>query len=195
MAENKEQEKDKKSESKSEANKSSGIDDDKAKSFFKYIIIFLLFALFLTILIKSCSRYKERKKEATTPSALIPAEAPPPKKEPPSSAYNYYPKTKPTPLPKRADCESTQPLRYLYFSPTTYLSRGDRDDFFNNDVERLQEFLNALGYRVHVDGIFGKETEEALKRFQRDYGLPADGILGPKTVRLINRIAAQRFSS
>ena len=32
-----------------------------------------------------------------------------------------------------------------------------------------------------ADGIFGKNTEAALVRFQRDHGLAADGICGPLT--------------
>jgi len=43
------------------------------------------------------------------------------------------------------------------------------------DVRKLQEIL-------FVDGIFGKVTEDAVKRFQRDNGfLIADGIVGPDT--------------
>ena len=45
------------------------------------------------------------------------------------------------------------------------------------------ELLNK-GYdlgRWGADGNFGSATEEAVKRFQRDNGLTADGIIGPKT--------------
>lgn len=35
--------------------------------------------------------------------------------------------------------------------------------------------------RLKPDGRFGRKTEEALIRFQREAGLPADGIIGPKT--------------
>ena len=32
-----------------------------------------------------------------------------------------------------------------------------------------------------VDGVFGSETEEAVKKAQKENGLPADGIVGPYT--------------
>lgn len=48
-------------------------------------------------------------------------------------------------------------------------------------VSALQQALSALGYPLRVDGHFGEDTETALKAFQRDHGLPADGIAGPMT--------------
>ena len=49
-------------------------------------------------------------------------------------------------------------------------------------VEPLQEGLSILGYyQGEIDGIFGSNTEEALKKFQRDSGLADDGIAGMRT--------------
>ena len=46
----------------------------------------------------------------------------------------------------------------------------------------MQERLNALGYNCSaVDGINGPKTQAAIKAFQRNHGLVADGIVGPKT--------------
>ncbi|MBR0514372.1 MAG: peptidoglycan-binding protein [Clostridia bacterium] len=53
-----------------------------------------------------------------------------------------------------------------------------------NAVRDLQEELIRRGYDCGfsgADGIFGKNTEAALKRFQQDHGLAADGICGPLT--------------
>lgn len=44
------------------------------------------------------------------------------------------------------------------------------------EVKELQEFLD-----IQADGIFGKGTETAVKRWQSDNGLVADGIVGPAT--------------
>lgn len=44
------------------------------------------------------------------------------------------------------------------------------------DIEMLQEHLNTLGYDVGAaDGLAGSRTRAALKAFQLDRGLPADG--------------------
>ena len=50
----------------------------------------------------------------------------------------------------------------------------------------LQDALNALGYSTRtLDGIFGANTENALKAFQRAVGLTADGICGCNSWRKI----------
>jgi peptidoglycan hydrolase-like protein with peptidoglycan-binding domain len=48
-------------------------------------------------------------------------------------------------------------------------------------VRPLQQLLQARGYNVAVDGIFGPITEGAVKDFQQSKGLSADGIVGPQT--------------
>lgn len=57
-------------------------------------------------------------------------------------------------------------------------------------VRRLQKALHALGYATAVDGIFGPQTEEMVRRFQRDQGLDADGIFGPETMERMGGAAA-----
>jgi peptidoglycan hydrolase-like protein with peptidoglycan-binding domain len=44
------------------------------------------------------------------------------------------------------------------------------------DVRYLQKLLGMT-----VDGVFGRATEEAVKKAQKENGLPADGIVGPYT--------------
>jgi N-acetylmuramoyl-L-alanine amidase len=69
-------------------------------------------------------------------------------------------------------------LGYVLFRPM----RGD-------DVCTLQERLLELGYDAYrADGIFGVQTETALRSFQRDYGLRVDGICGPATVRALRQL-------
>ena len=60
-------------------------------------------------------------------------------------------------------------------------SRGD-------DVKRLQENLNTLGYNTgKPDGIFGNGTKNAVIAFQKAKGLTADGIVGSGTQNAITR--------
>jgi len=53
-----------------------------------------------------------------------------------------------------------------------------------DDVAELQERLLALGFTPdRVDGVFGPNTEQAVRRFQRGVGLAVDGSVGPETLR------------
>lgn len=62
------------------------------------------------------------------------------------------------------------------------LRKGSRGD----DVKKLQETLNALGYDCGtVDGIFGAKTETAVRSFQQTNGLAVDGIAGKNTMALL----------
>jgi len=49
------------------------------------------------------------------------------------------------------------------------------------DVKELQRELNAEGYQVEVDGLFGPETDGLVRAFQAARGLEVDGIVGPIT--------------
>src|ERR671923_1687037 len=54
-------------------------------------------------------------------------------------------------------------------------------------VRALQRRLRALGQRPGpVDGLYGPRTEAAVERLQRDSGLSVDGVVGPRTRRLLN---------
>lgn len=60
------------------------------------------------------------------------------------------------------------------------LKKGSRGD----KVRNLQYLLNANLFptpNLTVDGIFGTGTDRAVRRFQKDEGLVADGIVGSKT--------------
>jgi N-acetylmuramoyl-L-alanine amidase len=72
--------------------------------------------------------------------------------------------------------------RILAHQSSGPLLRGD-------DVSDLQTQLLELGYPVvRADGYFGPQTAEALRQFQRDYGLVADGVCGPRTLRALRQL-------
>jgi peptidoglycan hydrolase-like protein with peptidoglycan-binding domain len=48
-------------------------------------------------------------------------------------------------------------------------------------VKILQLTLNSKGYALVGDGIFGPATDRAVRQFQSNSGLQADGIVGPQT--------------
>lgn len=58
-----------------------------------------------------------------------------------------------------------------------------------DDVAALQTQLLELGYDLaRADGVFGARTAEGLRNFQRDYGMVADGICGPHTLRALRQL-------
>lgn len=56
-----------------------------------------------------------------------------------------------------------------------------------SDVMKIQEQLNAISNnyplipKLTPDGIFGEQTQEAVRTFQSVFGLTQDGIVGPRT--------------
>lgn len=74
--------------------------------------------------------------------------------------------------------------RMIYLrSPMT---RGD-------DVSDLQQRLGSLGFDAGwLDGIFGPDTERALRDFQHNQGLTADGVVGRETVAALERLAGRK---
>jgi N-acetylmuramoyl-L-alanine amidase len=72
--------------------------------------------------------------------------------------------------------------RILFYVPARLLA-GD-------DVAALQQRLLDMGFDCgRVDGLFGVETDEALRDFQRNVGLVADGTCGPATFKALNQLS------
>jgi len=50
-----------------------------------------------------------------------------------------------------------------------------------DDVRALEKALSREGYAINIDGVFDEGLEQALKAFQEENGLVADGTAGPAT--------------
>lgn len=87
-----------------------------------------------------------------------------------------------------AEALGTEPVKHDVLTPGEYyptLKRGDKNEY----VYHWQLFLNLNGYDCGVaDGIFGKNTEVAVKEWQAAHGLKADGIIGPKTWDTVGKV-------
>ena len=74
----------------------------------------------------------------------------------------------------------------------TYYKRGST----GVGVRQLQTDLNALGYKMPIDGSFGPTTEVYVKQFQKDNNLAIDGSAGPKTLaKIAERIKSNQSKS
>lgn len=71
-------------------------------------------------------------------------------------------------------------VAYSYRESTQTLSKiGSRGE----EVRQVQKKLKELGlYSGSVDGIYGVNTQKAVRQFQKNCGITADGIAGPKTL-------------
>lgn len=85
----------------------------------------------------------------------------------------------PTPAPTATPAPTQTP------AASAVLEKGDR----GNEVKALQEKLIALGFLSgEADGIFGSDTRDAVKAFQRYKGIDDDGKAGPATLAALESI-------
>lgn len=65
-----------------------------------------------------------------------------------------------------------------------------------SEVRTIQTKLKRWGYfDGAVDGIYGKQTEEAVKAFQRKNSLTPDGVVGPATLKALGMQATGQSGS
>jgi hypothetical protein len=60
-------------------------------------------------------------------------------------------------------------------------------------VALVQKYLNIRGFRLAVDGIYGRQTSNAVNRFQAQSKLISNGIVGPRTWANLSRTAPQPY--
>ena len=56
----------------------------------------------------------------------------------------------------------------------------------DKDIKNIQVLLNKNGYKLVVDGLRGKETDKAIRDFQKRNSLVVDGIVGEQTLKTLN---------
>ena len=64
--------------------------------------------------------------------------------------------------------------------------------FSKKATKGIQQALNTMGYGLYVDSVYGENTRNAVKAFQKSQGLTPDGIWGPNTNGAYNRIVVSR---
>ena len=83
-------------------------------------------------------------------------------------------------------------LAALAFAAGPALARLERGDS-GDEVRKVQEILKTKGiYTGDADGKYGASTEAAVKKFQQQNGLGADGVVGQKTLDKLFPVAAPK---
>lgn len=74
-------------------------------------------------------------------------------------------------------------IGYFENSTSKLIRNGDRGE----EVKLLQRRLNCVGWQLSEDGIWGVQTDSAVRGYQYRAGLTVDGIVGKKTrEKLVN---------
>lgn len=60
-----------------------------------------------------------------------------------------------------------------------YFDIGDE----GHSVKLIQKYLNARGASLETDGIYGKKTKKAVKKWQKSVGITADGLFGEESLK------------
>jgi general secretion pathway protein A len=68
-----------------------------------------------------------------------------------------------------------------WFFPYTNSDVNMTKGMSSPDVLEVQTTLQKNGYQVKPSGVFDESTLKGIKRFQKDFGLITDGVVGPRT--------------
>ncbi|WP_224753628.1 RHS repeat-associated core domain-containing protein [Paenibacillus terricola] len=76
---------------------------------------------------------------------------------------------------------NNEPIMYTDPTGHTTIKQGQSGDA----IKAIQEKLVKAGYDVSTDGKFGPKTAAAVKQFQKDMGIKADGVVGNQTLSIL----------
>jgi GH24 family phage-related lysozyme (muramidase) len=72
-----------------------------------------------------------------------------------------------------------------YQEPTVRTLKLTEPMMQGEDVRRVQAALKQVGIDVKVDGFFGKDTDKAVRQFQKQKNLTVDGVAGAATQKAL----------
>ncbi|NJL83046.1 MAG: peptidoglycan-binding protein [Chloroflexaceae bacterium] len=85
-------------------------------------------------------------------------------------------------------------LKFRQYKPSTLVDVWGESEILRlgsegESVRVIQRFLQALGhYSLGIDGYYGAEMENAVRAFQQQIGMNADGVVDERTWRAIKRL-------
>jgi general secretion pathway protein A len=80
-------------------------------------------------------------------------------------------------------------LKISWFFPDKNRSAKLSRDMSPQDILEVQMTLQNKGYQVELTGVFDESTFKEIVKLQKDFGLTADGIVGPMTRALLYLIS------
>ena len=84
----------------------------------------------------------------------------------------------------------------FFISKNTHVEALSKYGSRGSELTQIQTKLKRWGYyKGNIDGIYGSQTLEAVKYFQRKNGLTVDGIAGPATLRAMGIMTSSSSSS
>ncbi len=97
-------------------------------------------------------------------------------------SYHYHCGGYPAHLHKNGVCPYTSSYTNYYGN-----NSSKSDSLSSSTIKKVQQALNKRGYSCGTaDGIMGKRTRIALKKFQKANGLTVDGKIGPQVKKALN---------
>ena len=87
--------------------------------------------------------------------------------------------------------DSSNPGASSQPKPATLIHHGEHDA----NVLKLQQQLHRLGYPIAADGVFGPQTEAALRDAQAHAGVAPNGIAGPPSMLALGNLEARGYQA